>query len=285
MKKILVAGATGYLGRYLIQELKKRGYWVRALVRNPAQAEEISKLVDDFFIGQVTDPNTLRGVTKGVDTVFSSIGITRQKDNLTYNDVDYQGNMNLLEEAIKSGTNSFLYVSVFDAQHLSDLKIVQAKERFAKALIFADIDHCIIRPTGFFSDMKEFLTMAEKGRVMLFGNGELKGNPISGADLAIVCCDAIENGKRDVDVGGPKIYTQNEMATAAFNALGKKVKISYIPTWLIPVMLIPIKLFTSSKFYGPIEFLMKMLSRSWVADCYGNDLLEEFYCREAANKV
>ena len=34
MKKVLVAGATGYLGRYLVQELKKQGYWVRALARN-----------------------------------------------------------------------------------------------------------------------------------------------------------------------------------------------------------------------------------------------------------
>ena len=32
-KRVLVAGATGYLGKYLVKELKKRGFWVRVLIR------------------------------------------------------------------------------------------------------------------------------------------------------------------------------------------------------------------------------------------------------------
>lgn len=46
------------------------------------------------------------------------------------------------------------------------------------------MDYCIVRPTGFFSDMKDFLDMAKDGRVYLFGNGQLKMNPIHGEDLA-----------------------------------------------------------------------------------------------------
>ncbi len=101
MKKVLVAGATGYLGRYVVQEFKKQRFWVRALARNAAKLESLSEYIDEKFIGEVTDSNSLSGICKDIDIVFSSIGITKQKDNLTYMDVDYQGNMNLLEEAKK----------------------------------------------------------------------------------------------------------------------------------------------------------------------------------------
>ena len=47
----------------------------------------------------------------------------------------------------------------------------------------------IIRPNGFFSDMKDFLEMANGGRVYLFGNGQYKLNPIHGSDLAEAILD------------------------------------------------------------------------------------------------
>jgi nucleoside-diphosphate-sugar epimerase len=104
--KVLVAGATGYLGQYLVKELKNRGFWVRVLIRKESQKAMFDS-VDDFFIGQVTQPESLNGLTKDIDWVFSTIGITRQKDGLTYLDVDYQGNSNLLNEALKDGVKSF----------------------------------------------------------------------------------------------------------------------------------------------------------------------------------
>jgi nucleoside-diphosphate-sugar epimerase len=55
-------------------------------------------------------------------------GITRQKDGFTYMDVDYQANMNLLEQEKQSGVKRFIYVSVFNGENLRHLKICDAKE-------------------------------------------------------------------------------------------------------------------------------------------------------------
>jgi len=284
LKKILVAGATGYLGGFVFHELKKRGYWVRILVRNEEQASKLKNTVDDVFIGEVTNPKSLEGATKGIDVVFSSIGITRQKDGLTYQDVDYQGNLNLLHDALENKVERFVYVSVLNAERMPTLKIIQAKERFVTALIDADINHCIIRPTGFFVDMAEMLDLAKKGTIYLFGDGELRGNPISGKDLAGVCCDSIDANVKELKVGGPKVYTQNEIAAIAFSALGLRRRVIYIPVWIIKIILPLLRWFTSSKFYGPIEFFATVLTLPMETDCYGEDLLEDFYQEEAKKR-
>ena len=96
---ILVAGATGYLGRHLVQVLIEKQNHVVAIVRNPNQLKNTNENYLEIKQAQVTQPETLRDMCKGIDTVISTVGITRQKDGLTYMDVDYQANMNILNEA------------------------------------------------------------------------------------------------------------------------------------------------------------------------------------------
>jgi nucleoside-diphosphate-sugar epimerase len=126
-QRVLIAGATGYLGRFIGKELKSRGYWVRALSRDTRKIEPVRQYIDDLFVGQATQLETLSGICKDIDIVISSLGITRQKDGLTYMDVDYQGNKNLLDEAIKENVSRFMYISVFNANKIRHLEIVKAK--------------------------------------------------------------------------------------------------------------------------------------------------------------
>ncbi len=283
MKKVLVAGSTGYLGHYVIKELKKQGYWVRALARNPQKLERIREDVDEAFIGEVTQSETLKGVCDGIDVVFSSVGITRQKDHVTYMDVDYQGNMNLLAQARQSGVRKFLYVSVINGHLMQDLRMIQAKELFVDHLKGSHIEYTVIRPTGFFSDMLEFLNMAKKGKVYLFGTGQNTINPIHGKDLAEVCVKAIEQTQQEIDVGGPTQYTYRQIAELAFRALHKKASISTVPLWMKSVVLALIRTFTSVNTYGPVEFLMTVLTMNVVGTPYGKEGLQYFFEQHTHN--
>ena len=74
--------------------------------------------------------------------------------------------------------------------------------------------------------------MANKGRIYLFGNGKYKSNPIHGDDLAKVCVDTIGKVEKEILVGGPEVFTQIELAEVAFEAVGKSVKITFIPNWV-----------------------------------------------------
>jgi len=277
MKKVLVAGATGYLGKYLVHEFKKQDYWVRALARNTQKLENIKNQIDDLFEAEITKSETLNNVCDGIDVVISTIGITRQKDGLTYMDVDYQGNNNLLNLAVNNKVSKFIFISVIHAHQMSHLKGIHAKLLFEEKLKESGLDYTIIRPTGFFSDMLEFLNMAKKGKVSVFGSGENRINPIHGADLAEACVNAINNTAEEINIGGPEIYTFNEIAEMALNVYKKPLKISKLPMWMIKIILPFVRIFTSSKTYGPIEFMMTVMTMDVIGDKYGQHKLEAFF--------
>ena len=193
MKRILVAGSTGYLGGFVCRELKARGYFVRAVARSPEKLAPLRDCLDEVVEARVTHPESLEHVCDGIDVVFSSVGITRQKDGLTFRDVDYQGNKNLLDAALRAGVQKFVYVSAVNGTRLRHLDIVDAHEAFVDELEASGLAYTVVRPTGYFSDMSEVLEMARKGRVWLIGSGANRVNPIHGADLAVVCADAIES--------------------------------------------------------------------------------------------
>ena len=277
MKKILLAGSTGYLGSYIAKELQKRDFFLRAIARNPEKLKQKDIEANEVLKAELTKPDSIKESCKGIDVVISTVGITRQKDGLTYMDVDYQANMNLLEEAKRSGVKKFIYVSVLNGEKLRNLKICDAKEMFVEQLKKSGVDYCIVRPNGFFSDMSEFFNMAKRGRVYLFGNGELRANPIHGEDLANVCVDAIDKSDKEIKLGGPETLTQNEIASIAFNTLGNKPKIAHIPDWIRVAILKVVRLCTGSTVYGPVEFFLTVMAMDMLAPEYGKLTLKEYF--------
>jgi len=284
MQKVLVAGSTGYLGRFVVQQFKQQGYWIRALARNPKKLEEhgsflepaVKDRIDEIFVGEATKPETLIGVCDSIEIVFSSIGITHQKDKLTFRDVDYQANRNLLDIAIGKSVKKFVYVSVFNASVFEYLAIVKAHEDFVRDLQDSGLDYAIIRPTGYFSDMTEFLRMAKSGRVYLIGSGGNAINPIHGADLAKVCVSAVTGKEHEVPVGGPVTYSMREIAELAFSMLGKKPKIIRIPSWLAKAAVTMIRPF-NKQMSDLAEFFIAAGQGDGVAPATGTRTLKSYY--------
>ena len=274
--RVLVAGATGYLGAFVAKEFTKRGHFVRALARSPEKLDPIRDELDEIVIGEVTQPDTLAGVCDGIEVVFSSVGITKQKGKLTFGDVDYQGNLNLLREAQKAGVRKFIYVSVFNGPSLLHLDIIKAHEDFVAELKASGLDYAVIRPTGYFSDMGEYLQMAKKGRVWLVGSGENRMNPIHGADLAVACVDAMEGTEREVEVGGPETLTYRQIAEIALDAAGKEIRITSVPVWIIRLSVTLMRLL--NRHNGELlAFFAAMMTSDMVAPATGSHRLGEYF--------
>ena len=134
-----------------------------------------------------------------------------------------------------------------------------------------------MRPNGFFSDMGDFLNMAKGGKVYLFGDGQFKLIPIHGADLAEVCVDAIKSGDLEINIGGPEMLTQNEIAGIALKAWSKKIKIIHLPDWIRKLTIWVVRTFTSPKTYGPIEFFLTAMAGDNIAPKYGVHRLEDYF--------
>jgi uncharacterized protein YbjT (DUF2867 family) len=160
---------------------------------------------------------------------------------------------------------------------MSHLKGIQAKLKFTAALKESGLVYLVVYPNGFFSDMLEYLRMAQQGRGYVFGSGECRINPINGEDLAAVCVNGAGGAAKEIDVGGPDVFTHNEILALAFESVGKPVKITRIPIWLRNVLLATLRLVTSVKTYGPLEFFMTVLAMDLVAPAYGKHHLENFF--------
>ena len=281
---VLLAGATGYLGKHLLMVLIEKQNQVVAIVRKLNQIDNPNENYLEIKQAEVTKPETLRDIFKGIDTVISTVGITRQKDGLTYMDVDYQANMNLLEEAKKSGVSHFVYVSAINGNKHRNLKIFEAKEKFVDALKTSGLNYTIIRPNGFFSDMKDFLQMAKSGRVYLFGSGNQRFNPIHGEDLAKAIVDNLEDYNNELTVGGPDILSLNDISKHALTSLNKPIKITHLPDCLRRFTIWTLRTFTSVKTYGPIEFFLTLMAEDNIAPTYGDYHLKDYF-REEANTL
>lgn len=280
MKKVLLAGATGYLGGYIARELQAGDWPFVALTRNKSKLKHKGITENHIMIGEVTQPATLVGCMHDIDVVISTVGITRQKDGLTYMDVDYQANLNLLQEARKCGVRKFIYISAINGDKMRHLKIMEAKEQFVDALSVSGLDYTIIRPNGFFSDMKDFLDMARHGRVFVFGDGEHKLNPIHGQGLANAVIEAIDTRQQEVIVGGPDILTHNEIGRLALLAMNKPVRITHLPDWIRRWIIIALRLLASQRMYGPAEFFLTMMAQDHIGPRYGVHRLEAFFKKE-----
>ena len=281
-EKILLAGATGYLGQYILAVLLREEYPTRIVVRNKSKISPalLTHPLLEVVEAEVTQPDTLRGVCKGVHKVISSVGITRQKDGLTYEQVDFQANKNLLDEALREGVRKFIYVSVFKGEAMRHIAIGAAKERFVDTLKASGLDYCIIRPSVFYSYMTIFFKMAKakKDEILLFGKGQYAMNPIHGEDLAEVCVAQLERYEREVNVGGAEIFTQTEIACLAFEVLHKPANISYLPDWVRRLILKMGKYLLPKSIYGAIEFFLTTMAMDVVAPMQvGKHRLKAFF--------
>lgn len=254
MKHVFIAGATGYLGRFLCEEYQKRGWHVTALVRKSSSHADLP--ADRIVEAEATWSESLTGTMDGMDLVVSALGITRQTDGVGYWDVDYQANVNLLDEALRANVARFAFIHVLNADRMENVPLVAAKAAFVRRLKTADIQSTVIAPTGYFSDMGDFLKMAQAGRVWLFGHGQHRINPIHGADLAAAVYSAGEKGAAWADIGGPETFTQKDLARLCFQVLDKPPRITFLPDILRRLALRLLPRIAPRRIAGPAQFFL-----------------------------
>ena len=277
MARILVAGATGHLGRHIVTELKRRNHWVRALTRNPIRP--IDK-VDDVAGGDLNQISSLLAPCGEIDIVISAAGSSvspsLSKKEPDYETVDYWGNKNLLNIAGRSGIKRFIYVSVFSTPELQHLDYVSAHTRFAHDLMASGLSFAVIQPTGYFSAFDTILDIASTGFAPLIAGGSARTNPIHEEDLAAVCVNAIEGPNQVIPIGGPETHTRRSIFEMAFKAVGKKPRFIKVPRAMISAQSRMVSLF-DSRLAQLTDFLQAVSQIDVIAPPTGSQTLEKYF--------
>ena len=231
---VLIAGAGGVLGRELVRQSLDRGDHVAALVLRRDELRGLEHPRLRILEADVTNPAPLAGLCNGMEQVVSCIGITRLKGQLTHEDVDFRGNLHLLEEAKRAGVAKFAFISPAGTERgLGHAPLLDAKYRFEQALQTSGIPWLIFRSGGFFPDLAEMLKLAAKGPLYAIGDGGSLSTPIHIPDLAAIMLEEMTRQTNAfVGVGGPEDLTWHETCQACFAALGKPPRISCAPVWL-----------------------------------------------------
>jgi len=285
MKKVLVAGATGLLGRLVVKELKQRGYVVRAAAREEDKLLETG--ADEVMAIDLTDPYTVQGVCGDVEAVIccsgASMNINRFHDRKSFYRVDYQGNLALLENAEYYNLEKFVYVSLAEADKLRYTEYADAHEKFVEALKASKLKHTVVRPTGFFGFHLEILKFAKKGRGLVIGKGDCRTNPIHESDVARACVDALDSDEEEIPLGGPETFTRKETVEMAFAALNRKPSLMSIPPALFKLLIAPLRL-VNRRIYALMDFGIAVTQIDVIAPNTGSLKLREYF-EQAANTI
>jgi len=277
--KVVLAGAFGNLGSDVFKELLKQGHEVVA-----ADIAEKDLGVDKPYTFKkidVTDPESLKGLCDGADVVVTTVGLTKASASITPMEIDYQGNLNLLNEAKAAGVKNFAYVSVIKADKAPQVPMLHAKALFEEELKKSGLTWCIYRPTGYFYDIvKVFKPMIEKGSVTLLGKKPVHCNVISTEDFAEFIVAHMTDENKSYDIGGKETYSYREIAEMCFKAAGKEPVIKTAPTWLFDVLAWVNKVKKTGR-EGVIRFSKWTLSEEMVGDTKYGDMSFKEYINES----
>lgn len=192
---VLVAGASGRTGIYLMPQLVEAGYKVRGITRNIENAKEKVPGDYEWVVGDVRDIDSLRPAFEGVDILVSTIGSGAPDTDNNAEAVDWGGNKNLIDLAVENSVKKIALVSSANAGN-ADPELWLNKNR-GNVLVWkgktedhlraSGIDHTIVRPGGLVHEYEP----GERGLKIVQGLDELA--MVHRSDVASVVVAALQD--------------------------------------------------------------------------------------------
>ena len=233
----LVTGATGFLGRRVVQELLGRRHEVRCLVHVPGRERLFDHRLVEVHYGNVLEPESLAAAFYDVEAVVHLVAIIRPTRRLTFDLVNRLGTANVVAAARDAGVRDFQHVSAIGAGSDRSYPFLFSKWQAEREVINSGLPYTIIRPSLLFGEGDEFLTaLAALIRVFplvpVLGAGSNRLQPVAADDIAR--CIGMSVGRQDLKgrvlaLGGPQRLSYNEVLTEVALAMDKRRKKVHLP--------------------------------------------------------
>jgi uncharacterized protein YbjT (DUF2867 family) len=245
---LLITGATGYIGRHLVQRLVSEGERPRCLVRDPQRAATIlpaSKV--DFVHGDTTQPALLEAAVQGVDTIIHTAFITADRKALSsnfYAETNVHGTSNLIAAAKKAGVTRIIELSGLGTKPDKPGSYMEGRYLAEKMLIDSGLAWTIIQPSVLFGKDASFtkgLTDLLRSAPIapLIGGGKTMFQPIYVEDVVTVILKVLAEPARTHNkiytIGGPEYYSFSQIYDLLLKTMGKHRPKIYAPTPLVGI--------------------------------------------------
>jgi uncharacterized protein YbjT (DUF2867 family) len=176
-KTVLVVGATGSIGRLVVEEAIRQGYAVRALVRNPSRAGQLSSQAQ-VVLGDVTRPETLSDAVDGIDAVVFTLG-SDGAGKVGAENVDYGGVRNVLRalgpRTVRIALMTSIGVTNRTGSYNRSTESHDWKRRSERLVRASGMPYTIVRPGWF-----DYNSPNEHKLVLLQGDERQAGNSSDG---------------------------------------------------------------------------------------------------------
>lgn len=227
-KKVLVVGATGFLGAKILRNLAlDESAAVVAMSRKAASPAGVAGV--EWVRGDMMDPASLDRALQGVDVVVSSANSYMKGSP----DTDFQGNKNLIEAAARAKVSRFVFLSIVSCEAASAMP------------------HFHVRAPSFLDQSTDYIAKGAKaGKFQGIGDKTTRWSYVLTDDLAFYLAKAAtypgtEITNQTIDVGwrdGPK--NQQEIADIVSDVIKRRLKIQIIPWWIVSLFVRPVRVFS-----------------------------------------
>jgi uncharacterized protein YbjT (DUF2867 family) len=253
MANILVTGANGFVGSYVVPALLADGHRVVALARDAEAGRKVKGRLPgaqaalvELRSGDVTKAETLGPALKGVDAVVHLVALPRDRDGgASLRLVNTEGTRNVVAAMSASGVRRLVHMGAMGVEDDPQLHYASSKAK-AEALVRAStLEWTILKPSlqwgerdGFFNIVAGLVRISP-GIVPVPGSGDSRFQPIAALDVARATALAIarpETIGRAYDLGGPRYWTYREITREVMAGMGKRRVIIPMPIPIISLV-------------------------------------------------
>ena len=259
MKKVLVTGATGFLGKYVVEELVEHGYQVRAFGRNRAIGQSLVNASVTFIQGDLTNQEDLTKACQEMDMVVHAGALSTVWGPWEdFYQTNVLGTKYILETCREAKIERLVYVSspsIYVApRDQLDIKESDApqenrlnnyiRSKLASEKLFKDypdVSSVILRPRGLFgigdtSILPRVLNLSQKIGIPLIGDGRQLMDMTCVENVALAIRLALETPQAAGEVynitnGEPRAF--RNLIEETLRGLGYPIRYRKIPAPLV----------------------------------------------------
>src|SRR5215467_9604980 len=148
--KVFLTGATGFVGKHMLERLLAEGHAVRALARNPQKDNLAEHAKVELVAGDVIEGTGLNQGMQGCDAVIHLVGIIVEKGKNTFEAVHHVGTRNVVEAAKGSGIQRLVHMSALGARADGVAAYQTSKWKGEEEVRKSGIPYYILRPSLIF---------------------------------------------------------------------------------------------------------------------------------------